>query len=132
MPILPEFGATASGSLAGSAPEIDMAVSDVTAPGAQSQAPAFVTRTKKQQQTLEELIGGDQGNNAFYQKIIMDELNLQNQQLQQEFDIINKRKKIKKSMLYQNRQAAGSAGSAGHTVGESFNETAPYMNQTSM
>jgi len=45
---------------------------------------------------LEALIG-DQDNNAFYQKIIMDELSLQSQQLQKEFEIINKRKKIKKA-----------------------------------
>ena len=73
-----------------------------------------VKPSKKQSQKLEALIGGDDGNNAFYQKIIMDELNLQNQQLQKEFDIINSRKKMKKNK---------------NQAPEIFNEKMPYVNQ---
>lgn len=40
------------------------------------EAGAEVELFKNRNQMLEELIGGDQGNNAFYQKIIMDELSL--------------------------------------------------------
>ena len=35
-------------------------------------------------------------------------------------------------MMYQNRQATGSAGSSKQAQPEMFNETAPYMNQQSM